>query len=144
MEIRDRAALERFAREHHVHYDVQPETAVEGQRSEVVGFDVRLLATHEASRLEAPGCPACIDLLSGLRWFAERLVEEDAGAGAVDFLPEPAALRESTELRGADEVALTVRIYRDPGERAHAAPGEDPRLSALRQRLGAIGVPQHT
>lgn len=142
MEIRDRDTLERFAREHHVHYDVEQEAAVQGSDREVVGFDVKLLASRGESKLTVPGCPESKELLGELRSFAERLVASADAAGWVEILPDPAALYESTEERGADEVALTVRIRREDGEHAPEHASEDPRLAAVKQRLEALGVPQ--
>jgi hypothetical protein len=142
MEIPDREALAQFAREHHVHYEVEPETTVEGERREVVGFDVRLLATHgdREPLLETPACPQCVELLSELSGFAERLTSTGDAASWTELVPEPAVLRESTEQRGDDEVALTMRIHRDPGERRTGAASDDRRLSEIRERLEAAGV----
>ncbi len=120
MEIPDREGLRRFVREHHVHYEVEPETAVHGEGTEVVGFGVRLLATHEEPKLEAP----------------------DDTASWTQIVPEPGALRQSTVVQGADEVALTVRIQREPGEHRAGGASDDRRLSAIRERLEALGVPR--
>ncbi|HYS79232.1 MAG TPA: hypothetical protein VEM76_00910 [Anaeromyxobacteraceae bacterium] len=142
MEIPDREGLQRFVREHHVHYEVEPETAVHGEGTEVVGFGVRLLATHEEPKLEAPACPRCLEALSGLRSFAEQLVASDDTASWTQIVPEPGALRQSTVVHGADEVALTVRIQREPGEHRAGGASDDRRLSAIRERLEALGVPR--
>jgi hypothetical protein len=144
MEITDRESMQRFAQEHHVHYDVEPEAAIQGSDREVVGFDVRLLAKHEGSKLPAPGCPQCQELLSELRSFAEGVLAQADAAGFCELVPDPAALYESTEERGSDEVAVTVRIRREEGERAPERSSEDRRLHAVRERLEALGVPQRT
>jgi hypothetical protein len=143
MEIPDRAALEQFAREHHVHYDVEPETARQRDRTEVVGFGVRLLATHEGSKLAAPACPKCMELLSGLRSFAERLIRSGEAASWTELVPDPAVLHESSEVRGADEVALTLRVRSDPGGHSPEHASADHRLSEIRERLEAVGVSHH-
>ena len=142
MEIPDREGLQQFVREHHVHYEVEPETAVHGEGTEVVGFGVRLLATHEEPKLEAPACPRCLEALSGLRWFAERLVATGDTANWTQIVTEPAALRQSSVVHGADEVALTVRVQREEGERRAGAAGDDRRLTEIRERLDALGVPR--
>lgn len=142
MELPDREELARFVREHHVHYDVEPETAVQGERREVVGFGIRLFATHGEATLDVPACPRCVELLSGLRAFAERLVSSADAASWTEVMPEPAVLYQSSEVRDADEVALTVRVQRDPGERRAEGASDDRRLSALRDRLEALGVPR--
>jgi hypothetical protein len=142
MDIRDRESLEQFAREHHVHYDVEPQAAIHGRgQQEVIGFDLRLLATHGESKLEAPACPRCVELLSGLQSFAERIVASADASSWTEIVPEPAVLYQSAEVRGADEVALTIRILRDPSERSGGA-GDDPRLGAFRERLETLGVPR--
>jgi hypothetical protein len=141
MEIGDRGSLEQFAREHHVHYDVEPRAAFQGQQEDVVGFDVRLLATHGESKLEAPACPRCVELLSGLQAFAERIVASANAMEWAEIVPEPAALYESTEVRGADEVALTIRVERDSTGRRGGA-SDDERLREIRERLEALGVPR--
>ena len=142
MEIQDREELARFAREHHVHYDVEPDTA--GRQREVVGYEVRLFAVHAEPKLEAPACPRCVELLRELRSFAERLVSPGA-AEWTEFVPEAApALYESKEVSGGDEVALTFRVHgAPPGRRAaRRAAGGDPHLEEIRGRLKAVGVPQ--
>lgn len=59
MDPHDPTSLHDFVREHHVHYEVEPEEVAEGRRRELVALRLRLLATHARERLEAPGCPAC-------------------------------------------------------------------------------------
>jgi len=142
MEIAGNEGLRRFAHEHHVHYDVEPETAIHGEATEVVGFDVRLLASHAEPKLEAPECPRCREVLSGLRSFAEQLVAAGDTASWTEIVPEAGALRQSTVVPGADEVALTLRIRREEGERRAEGATADRRLSQIRERLEAIGVPR--
>jgi hypothetical protein len=141
MEIREGEALGRFAREHHVHYEVEPELAGGGDEREVTGFDVRLFATHGEAKLEAPACPRCVELADGLRSFAERLVAGGEAARWTEITPETQTLYQSTEVPGADEVALTLRVHCGADDHRLAG-GEDRCLRELRERLEAVGVPQ--
>ena len=134
--------LARFAREHHVHYEVAPEEVAEGDRREVVGFDVRLFATRGESKLPAPACPSCVELLAELRSFAERLVASGDVAGRAEIVPQTPALYESTEVPDADEVALTVRVHCAAPDHRGGESGEDRCLGEVRRRLEAAGVPR--
>jgi hypothetical protein len=135
-------SLQRFARDHHVHYEVEPEAVVEGERREVVGFEVRLFATHGESKLEAPSCPRCVELQKELRSFAEELVASGAARGRAEIAPETPALYASTEVPGADEVTVSVRVRCEAPEHRSGGTGEDRCLGELRERLGALGVPK--
>ena len=137
---RDPESLKQFARAHHVHYEVEPET-VEGAPAEVVAFEVRLFATQGESRLDEPKGERSVALLDELRSFAEQLVPADEAAGRTEVLPTilPALYR-STEVPEADEVALTVRARCEAPE--HRTGGEDRCLAELRHRLEALGVPR--
>ncbi len=134
--------LGRFVRDHHVHYEVEPEEVVRGDRREVVGFEVRLFATHGESRLEAPACPRCVDLIRELRSFAEQVVSSGRSALEADVVPQPSALYQSTEVPGADEVAVAVRLRCDALRHPRDGSGEDPCLGDLRARLDALHVPR--
>jgi hypothetical protein len=142
MERQSGESLQRFVREHHVHYEVEPEAAVEGGKTEVVGFGVRLFATHGEDRLEAPSCPRCVELQDELRAFAERVVVEGGAAGRAEIAPSARALYQSTEVPGADEVSIAVRVRCDLPEHRQGGDAEDRCLGELRERLGALGVPK--
>lgn len=137
----DHASLEQFVREHHVHYDVEPHHATQGGSEQVVGFDLRLLATHGESKLEAPGCPRCMELLTGLKDFAQEIISSADAASWAEIIPEPAALYQSTEVQGADEVALTIRLLGESPATSSEA-GDDPHLKQLRERLEGVGAPR--
>ncbi|BDG05207.1 hypothetical protein [Anaeromyxobacter oryzae] len=142
MEAQETEGLGRFAREHHVHYEVEPEEVVERDRREVVGFEVRLFATHGESKLEAPACPRCVELLRELRSFAEQLVASGDAASRAEIVPRPSALYQSTEVPGADEVAVAVRVRCDAAEHRREGVAEDPCLGGLRSRLDSLHVPR--
>jgi hypothetical protein len=134
-------SLEQFVREHHVHYDVEPRAATQGGAEHVVGFDLRLLATHGESKLEAPACPRCVELLTELTGFAQEIISSADAASWAEVVPEPAALYQSIEVRGADEVALTIRVLgASPTKSGEAS--DDPHLKVLRERLEGAGVPR--
>ncbi len=140
--MQDAEALDRFVREHHVHYEVLPEEAFEGGRREVVGFDVRLFGTHGEARLEAPACPRCTELLTELRSFAESVVSSADATERSEIVSEPQALYQSKEVPGADEVAVTMRIRCGSPEHRRPGAGEDPCLADVRQQLDSLGVPR--
>ncbi|MGC4001407.1 MAG: hypothetical protein QM767_29690 [Anaeromyxobacter sp.] len=132
--------LSRFVREHHVHCEVEPETVEAGGRREVVAHDLRLFATHGEAGLRAPGCQRCAALERELRAFAEQAVR--AGAEDVtEFLPAATrALHASTEVPGADEVEVRVRVRCASPE--HRQAESDPCLEAVERRLEALGLPR--
>src|SRR5512133_3559750 len=110
MDANDPTALHAFVREHHLHYEIEPEEVSEGPQRELVGVRLRLLATHERARLDAPGCPTCVDLLGELSSFADRVVGEAGVAERAETIPATRKLYQSAEDRNADEVALTIRV----------------------------------
>jgi hypothetical protein len=135
-------ALARFAHEHHLHYEVEPEEVLDHERRELVGFQVRIFATHEKGKLEAPACPSCKELLGELRSFAEQVVHSSDAASRTEIVPAQPALYQSTEVQDADEVALTLRVHCDSPDHRRPAAGEDRCLTQLRESLEAIGVPR--
>lgn len=139
MERHDAEALGRFAREYHVHYEVEPEQAGEPRASEVVGFAVRLFATHGEQKVETPTCPRCLELVKELREFAEGVLASGDAAGRAEIAPATPAVYQSTEVPGADEVAVAVRVHCHAPEHRGA---EDRCIGDLRQRLEALGVPR--
>jgi hypothetical protein len=140
MDASDPAAMHDFARRHHVHYEVEPEEATDGPRRELVGVRLRLLATHERARLDAPGCPACVDLLRELTAFADQVVGAAGVAERAETIPATRKLYQSPEDRNADEVALTIRVRCDAPEHRKPGAGEDRCLASVRDRLAEVGV----
>ncbi len=140
MEGRERAALRDFVRAHHVHYEVEPEEVSDGRARELVGVRLRLLAMHDRAPLEAPGGPACVELLRELAAFADRVVGEAGIAERAETIPATRKLYQSSEDRNADEVALTIRVRCDAPEHRRPGAGEDRCLAAVRDRLAEAGV----
>lgn len=140
MDPQDRTALHDFVREHHVHYEVEPEEVSDGRRRELVGLRFRLLATHAREKLAAPGCPACAGLLDELRAFAERVAEDAGVADRAESIPAARKLYQSPEERDSDEVALTLRIHCEAPEHRRPGADEEPCLAALRDRFAELGV----
>jgi hypothetical protein len=141
MDLPERETLGQFARERHVHYELEPEV-VEGEKREVVGFQVRLFAAHGKSEPATPMCPSCVELRRELQSFAERLVGSGEAAGRTEIIPMPSTLYESAEDRDEDEVALTVRVHCEAPEHRRPGAGEELCLSDVRHRLEALGVPR--
>ncbi len=126
-----------FARDHHVHYEVEPEEVTGGEASGVVGFQLRLFATHGESKLPTPSCRRCEALVGELRSFAERLASAADVADRTELVAGSPALYASQEVPGADEVAVTMRVHCD-----REGASEDRCLAALRRRLEEAGVPR--
>jgi hypothetical protein len=148
MDMSDRGRLERFVRDYHVHYDLETERVVREDRSgadrdEVVGFDIRLLATHDDS-LKEPGCRKCTQLLAELTAFAEELLSSGDARSFTEIVPEEGALYVSNEVRDADEVAVVLRVRREEGEHRSEGASHDRRLVGVRELLRAVGVHEHT
>ena len=140
MDPRERSALHEFVRQHHVHYEVEPEEVAAGRRRELVGLRLRLLATHTREKLAAPGCPACAELLGALREFAERVADDAGLSDRAESIPAARKLYQSDEERDADEVALTLRVHCDAPEHRQPGVGEERCLATLRERFAELGV----
>jgi hypothetical protein len=142
MDSHDLGALSRFVKEHHVHYEIEPETVVQRDRREVVGYEVRLFATHGEARLRAPGCRECAELVGELRSFAERLVVPGHAAAWTGTLAASPALYQSSEVLGADEVAITMRVHCDSPDHQQTEAGGRRCMDEIRERLGEAGIPR--
>lgn len=139
----DAASLDRFVREHHVHYEVEPEVVVGPSRSEVTGYQVRLFATHGEAKLEEPLCPRCVELTGELREFAATLVRESGEGDREEVVPTATpALYRSTEVPDADEVSVTVRVLCTTPEHRTPDAGAEGCLAPLRERLERLHVPR--
>ncbi len=142
MERDEREALGRFVKEHHVHYEIEPESVFQGDRREVVGYEVRLFATHGESKLRAPGCRRCDELLGELRSVAERLVGEGGAASWTGIAPASRALYQSSEVPGADEVSLAMHVRCESPDGRQAEDGARQCMHEVQQRLGEAGIPR--
>lgn len=137
-----REAMQRFAREHHVHYEVEREEAVQGAERELVGVELRLFAAPPEGKLATPGSPGAVELLGELRAFAERLVGAEDAAHRAEIVPPRPALYQSEDAPDVDEVELTVRVHCAAPEHRRPDAGEDRCLGELRARLEALSVPR--
>jgi hypothetical protein len=131
-----------FVREHHVHYEVEPEETDAQGRREVTGWRVRLFATHGEEKLADPTCEKCVDLRRDLQEFARGLVAQGAEDRAEVVTGAAPRIYASSEVPDADEVHVTLRVLCDtPEHRAAGARGE-PCLRPIADRLAALGVPR--
>jgi hypothetical protein len=132
-----------FVREHHVHYEVEPEEVVAPDHREVTGYRVRLFATHGDEKLPDPACPRCHELRSDLQAFARGLVPPDGEGDPVEIVAAAAPrIYASREVPGADEVQVTVRVLcSSPGHRSARSP-EEGCLAPIAERLSRLGVPR--
>lgn len=131
-----------FVREHHVHYEVEPEEVQAPGRREVTGWRVRLFATHGEDKLEDPTCARCVELRRELQEFAQALVPPDAEDRAELVTGAAPRIYRSTEVPDADEVHVTLRVLcSTPAHRTDAAKGERC-LRPIADRLSELGVPR--
>jgi hypothetical protein len=131
---------ERFVREHHVHYEVRTDEIGDRDHREVVGFEVRLFATRGEGKLQAPACDESVELERDLRSFAEGLISGEVAKRAELVPAATPVLYASSEVPGADEVEVTMRVLCD----AHGAGKEhgEQCLGELSDHLKAAGVPR--
>ncbi len=126
----------RFAREHRVRYDVEaepPPRVARGGRT----FEVRLFATHGDDKLEAPGCPSCVELARDLRSFATQVVTAVEGADWAEVMEPAPVIYASTDQKGPDEVSIVLHVL---GERPDDTPDTDPRVRRIEDHLKAVGA----
>jgi len=143
MEGPDRESLRRFAREHHVHYEVEPEEIVDAEHREVTGWRLRLFATHVEAKLEGPSCPRCVELTNELCGLAARLASDQGAGDTAEVVPRAAPkLYRSTEVPDADEVAVTVRVLCGSPEHRAAGRSEERCLRPLTHELAGLGIPR--
>lgn len=132
-----------FVREHHVHYEVEPEEVVAPGRREVTGYRVRLFATHGEDRLEDPACPRCVALRAELQEFARTLVPPPGQGDPAELVPSVAPkLYRSSEVPGADEVHVTLRVVCSAPDHRVARGPEERCLAPIAARLAELGVPR--
>jgi hypothetical protein len=143
MEHPDRESLRQFAREHHVHYEVEPEEVIDAERREVIGWRLRLYAMHDEAKLEEPSCPRCVELTDELRALAARLAPDESAGDTAEVVPRAAPkLYRSTEAPDADEIAVTVRVLCGSPEHRAAGRSEERCLRPLARELEALGIPR--
>jgi hypothetical protein len=142
MEAADGDGLRAFVREHHLHYEVEAEEVVAANRREVTGWRLRLFATHGEAKLEGPSCPRCLELTGELESFAGRIAPP-AGADRAEVVPKAAPkLYRSTEVPGADEVSVTVRVLCASPEHRAASASEERCLEPIKAELDRLGIPR--
>jgi hypothetical protein len=133
-----------FVREHHVHYEVEPEEVVAPDHREVTGYRVRLFATHGEDKLEDPACERCVALRGELQEFAQALARPGEAGDAMEVVSGTAPrIYRSSEVPGADEVHVTMRVIcGSPEHRREPAEREQRCLGAITRRLEELGVPR--
>jgi hypothetical protein len=133
-----------FVREHHVHYEVEPEEVLAPDRREVTGYRVRIFATHGEEKLEDPTCERCVALRGELQEFAQALAPAGAQEDAVEVVSGATPrIYESAEVPDADEVHVTLRVLcATPEHRREPAERERRCLGAITHRLAELGVPR--
>lgn len=135
--------MHEFVRKHRVHYELETEQADDGSRHEYVGVRLRLLALHERTKLGAPGCSRCAELVEELRAFTDKITADAGVADRAETIPMHRKLYQASDEPNADEVALTLRIHCGSPEHREAGKGEDPCFARVRERLAELGVTRH-
>lgn len=130
------------ARRHHVHFEVQPELIIERDVRTQVGYQVRVWSVHDKGAHAMPGCVKCRELLAELDGIVQWAIPAEDRPTRVEIERTGAALYDSAEVPGADEVAITIRlIHRE----AYATPIDECErrcLQQIRERLRWLGIPE--
>jgi len=132
--------LAAFAREHHVHFEVQPDVLVRTSERVKIGFEIRLWAVHARGAHALPGCAKCRDLATELRRLAEWAVPSEHRPTRIEIEPFHPALYDSREVTGADEIALCIRLAHREGWDQPIDACEERCLKEIRQRLRSAGA----
>ncbi len=135
LEARELEELRHYAREHHVSYAVEEEPPAAAKQ---VGrtFDVRLFATHGEDRLEAPSCPACVEVTQALHSLAARIVATADASSTAEVLESSPVLFAPTP-HGPDEVSVVLRVLEERSDERGASGSS---LHRIEDRLRTLGV----
>jgi len=87
-----------------------------------------------------PGCPKCVSLVEGLRQMAAEAVPREGRPTLVSMEPFEPALYDSTQVPGADEVRLDVRLTHRDRYDAPIDACEDRCLREIRDGLKQFGI----
>ena len=136
----DLAEFAAFAREHHVHFEVQPDVLVRTGERVKIGFEIRVWALHARGARALPGCEKCRDLAGELRRFTEWAVPSEHRPTRIEIEPFHPALYESREVTGADEIALSIRLAHREGWDQPIDACEERCLKEIRLRLRSAGA----
>ncbi len=134
--------LRASAKRHHVHFEVRPEVVMEGDARVKVGFEVRVWTVHDKGAHALPGCTKCHDLLAELDRIVQWAIPTGERPTRIEIEHSGPVLYDSSELPGADEVAITIRLMH---REAYAAPidaCEERCLRQVRERLRCLGIPE--
>lgn len=141
-EMEDFERLRDSARRHHVHFEVQPELISERDVLTQVGYQVRVWTVHDKGAHAMPGCGKCRELLAELDRIVQWAVPAEDRPTRIEIERPGAALYDSSEVPGSDEVALTIRLTH---REAYASPidaCERRCLQQIRERLRWLGIPE--
>ena len=130
------------ARRHHVHFEVQPELILERDVRTQVGFQVRVWTVHDKGSHAMPGCVKCQELLAELDRIVQWAIPAEDRLTRVEIERPGAALYDSSEVPGADEVALNIRLTHREAYASPVDPCERRCLQQIRQRLRWLGIPE--
>ncbi len=134
--------LRKTAERLHLHYEVEPDVAPDGDGRAIVGFVVRLWGVHATGARALPGCRKSREIAARLAEVAGYALDGE-GRRCGELEPVRAALYESRVVPGADEVGLVIRIVeRTTRRNGTATPAEEHCLRLVRTRLRALGAPE--
>lgn len=134
--------LRASAKCNHVHFEVEPELVVVRDVLTKVGFRVRVWAVHGKGARAMPGCHKCQELLAALERIVQWAIPAVGRVSRVEVERPGAALYDSREVQGADEVAITIRLLH---RQVYAAPVDERErryLQQIRERLRLLGIPE--
>jgi hypothetical protein len=132
-----------FVKRHHVHYSVAPDWVAGREGRWSVGFEVRLFAVQGKGAGGLPGGPRSRALVRRLGNLAQALLPDCRTMAHIDFDPFRPALYDSSEVPGADEVALTMRLLHCSEDYSLPVDAAQERcLREIRRRLKLLSIPE--
>ena len=141
MDANTARAARDLVRRHHIHFDVRDELVVEGEQRIKVGYRVRLWAVVDGAHL-LPGEAGESPFSAVLRALAEKIIPAEHEGTSVSLEAPAAALYESRDIAGADEVALDIRLLHGLVGDGPAGATEESCLKAIRKALEELGAQQ--
>jgi hypothetical protein len=106
----DTALLRAWIQEHRVCWELAPRLELHGPQRTQVGFDLTLLARHEPTDTDAPGCEECYRHYQTLREIAGLVLPKGIHPTQCAFSAFDACHHLRPETRWAPEVQLTIEI----------------------------------
>jgi hypothetical protein len=133
-------ALDAAIEDHRVWYEVERETAQQGEQRITTLVRVWLWGTISKRAGVLPGAPGCRDAVAALEAAASAAIARARLDPAPEVEPFHWALYASRQVADADEVRLGVVVRPPPGASGPEDAARERALAALRSALERVGV----